>query len=166
MTEKDKVIEQKVRRSGIFDFKDTYQFIYRWLTEEGYKVEEQKYQEEVQADSKKVDIIWVAEKKISDYFKNEIKLSFRITGLKNVEVEKEGRRVKMNDGSFEVKITGSLTKDYENKWENNPMMKFLRGVYDRYLIEGRIKLYGRKLFEDINDLTEQIKSYLTIEGMK
>ena len=90
MSEKDKVSEEKVKWSGLFDFKETYQFIYNWLNEEGYWVEEKKYIEELTGDSKKVEIVWVATKKVSDYFKNELKLTWRIVGMKSVEVEKGG----------------------------------------------------------------------------
>jgi len=166
MTERDKVTEEKVKRSGIFDFKETYQFVHRWLTDEDYDVEEEKYLEEVTGDSKKVEIRWVATKKISDYFKNEIKLAWRVVGLQKVEVEKNGKREKMDKGSFEVKITGNLLKDYEGRWDSNPFMKFLRGVYDRFIIEGRIERYETKLFGDVEDLAEQIKGFLTVEGMK
>ncbi|MBI2629333.1 hypothetical protein HYW74_04585 [Candidatus Pacearchaeota archaeon] len=60
MSEKDKIIEQKIKRGGIFDFKEVYQFTYRWLNEEDYTVEERKYTEEVTGDSKKVEIQWIA----------------------------------------------------------------------------------------------------------
>ncbi len=166
MAEKDKITTEKVKRSGIFNFKDTYQFIYRWLTEENYDVEELKYIETVKGESKDIEIKWKATKEVSDYFKNEMKLGWRILGLKNVEVEKNGKREKMNDGSFEVKIDGSLIRDYQGKWDKSPMMKFLRGVYDRYIIKGTWEGYETKLFGDMEDLAEQIKAFLTIEGMK
>ena len=156
MSEKDKIIEQKVKRGGIFDFKEVYQFVYRWLNEEDYTVEERKYVEEVTGDAKKV----------SDYFKNEMKLNWRIIGLTNVEVEQDGKKIKMNKGNFELKITGNLVKDWGSTWEKNPFMKFLRGTYDKYIVEGRIKQYEIKLYGDVDELTEQIKAFLTVEGMK
>ena len=166
MAEKDKIIEQKVKYNGLFDFKETYQFIYRYLMEEGYDVEEQKYIEEVGSDAKKVEINWVATKKISDYFKNEIKLAWRIIGMKSVEVDKGGQKIKMNTGTIEIKVTGNLIKDWEGTWENNSTMKFLRGIYDKYIVEGRIKRYEQKLFADTNDISEQIKAFFSVEGMK
>src|SRR3989338_955621 len=108
MAEKDKVTEQKLKKSGLFDFKETYQFIYRLLDEDGYAVEETKYQETIKGEAKDVEFEWKAEKKISDYFQNEIKLKFRILGMKSVEVQRDSERVKINDGSFEVKISGTL----------------------------------------------------------
>jgi len=166
MAEKDKIIEQKVKHVGLFDFKETYQFLYRWFIDEGYDVEEQKYIEEVTGDSKKIEIIWVNTKKISDYFKNEVKLGWRVIGMKTIEVDRGGQKVKINTGSIEIKFTGNLIKDWEGTWENNPMMKFLRGVYDKYIVEGRIKKYEDKLFKDTNEIMEQAKAFFALEGIK
>src|SRR3989344_4579548 len=100
------------------------------------------------------------------YFRNEIKLKYIIVGLKSVEVEKDGKRVKSNSGTLEINFTGTLIKDYQSTWEKNPTMKFLRGVYDRYIVEGTIEKYEIKLFGDVEDLAEQMKSFLAIEGRK
>jgi hypothetical protein len=167
MAEKDKLLEQKVKYNGIFDFKEIYQFLHRWFIEEGYDVEERKYVEEVQGgDEKKVEIKWLATKKISDYFKYEIKADYRILGMKKVEVEQDGKRIKTNSGTFEIKYQGVLHKDYENTWENNPMMKFLRGVYDKFIVEGTISKYEEKLIQEVDKVTEETKAFLTATGLK
>jgi hypothetical protein len=166
MVEKDKLTSEKVKFSGLFDFKDTYQFVYAWLTEEGYSVEEQKYQESVKGDSKDVEIAWDCKKKISDYFRANLKVSWRVLGLKKVEAEKNGKRIKIDDGSFEIKISGTLERDYQNKWDKSQGLRFLRGVYDKYIIEGSLKQYRGKVVGDVDDLIEEVKAFLAITGLK
>ena len=167
MAEKDKIAEQKVKWKGVFKYKDLYDFVYRYLIEEQYDIEERKYVEEVEGGAKKkIEITWLVTKKISDYFKIELKVTWRILGMKDVEVEKDGERLKMNDASVEIKVVGTLLKDYESTWENNPLMKFLRGIYEKFIIEGRILSYEDKVFNEINKLTEQVKAHLTIEGVR
>ena len=164
--EKDKITATKVKRSGIFDFKELYKFVYNWLSEEGYDTDETKYVEEVTGDSKKIEIKWESFKKITDYFKTMMKLEWRIVGLKSVEVEQNGKKIKMNSGTFEVKITGTLVRDYQGTWDNTGFMKFMRGVYDKYIIRDTVEKYEGKVFGDVEDLAEQVKAFLTIEGMK
>lgn len=166
MVEKDKITETKVKWSGLFDFKEIYQFAYRWLDEEDYFVEEKKYVEELSGDTKKIEIKWTATRKISDYFKFEQKVDWRIIGMTTVEVDQNGKKIKMNKGGFEIKITSSLLKDWEGAWERQSYMKFLRGIYDRFIIEGRIKSYEVKAFKDGEDLAEQIKAFLALSGRK
>jgi len=164
MAEKDKIFSGKVVKKGIFNFKDLYAFTYDWLVGEGYKVTEKKYEEEITGDSKKVEIQWETKKKISDYFRFMIKVDWRFLNLKDIEVVKEGKKEKMNSGTAEIKINGILVKDYEHKWEDQPIWKFLRGVYDRYIIKSRIDSYEDKIKEETEEFIAQCKSFLALEG--
>lgn len=164
MAEKDTQFSGKIKQKGIFDFKKFYNFAYDWLRDEGYKVQEKNYTEEITGDSKKIEIKWIAKKKISDYFQFIIQTDWLILNLKNVEVQKEGKKVKMNSGEPELKIKGILIKDYEHRWEDMPFFKLLRGIYDRYIIKSRVESYEDKIIDETEEYIAQCKSYLTIEG--
>ena len=48
MVEFDKVTSLMVRqKAGLFDFKEFYAFMYRWLTSEEYTVDEKEYTEKI-----------------------------------------------------------------------------------------------------------------------
>ena len=164
MPEKDTLFTGQVKQRGIFEFKELYSFLYDWLREEGYDVFEKKYVEKVKGDSKQVEIKWEAQRKISDYFRFIIKVDWRILGLKVVEVQKEGKKVKMDSGYLELKFAAILEKDYEARWEEHPFWKFLRGIYDRYIIRARVEQYEDTLLEELDDFIAQAKSFLAIEG--
>jgi hypothetical protein len=120
MAEKDLIFETKVKATVVFDFKEFYRFAYDYITDEGYDIGENKYVEKVKDGAKEIDIEWEAEKKISDYFKYIIKTNYRITGLVDVEAKKGDKTIKTNKGTVEIKIKGSIVKDYESKWETYP----------------------------------------------
>jgi len=164
MVEEDKVFSGKTKHSGFFDFKDTYNFCYEWLTEEGYFVQEKKYVEKVKPGGKEIEVEWEADRKISDYFKFRIKVRFLILGMKEVEVEQDGKKIKMNKGEMNIFVTAILLKDYENRWENSAIMKFLRGIYDRFIIRERIDKYEEKIFSEADEFIAQIRSFLALEG--
>lgn len=165
MPEKDKVFEAKVKQAGIFDFKEVYRFAYEWLVDEGYDVTEKNYSEKISAIGKEVEIEWDAKKKISDYFRFNLGIKWHIIGMTSIEVDQEGKKVKMNKGNFELKAKGVLEKDYEGKWEGSPTYKFFREIYNKYIVPGRIEQYGDKLFGEADEFIAQIKSFLAIEGM-
>lgn len=166
MSEKDVIFQGKIKQSGIFTFKDFYSFSYDWLRDQGFDVSEKVYSEKVAGDSKDIDIEWEATKKVSDYFQFYVKLAWKILGMKSVEVQRDGKKIKTNSGVLEIKFKSVLVKDYESRWEDRPLWKFLRGVYDRYIVRSRIESYEDKLFGETDDLIAQLKAYLTIEGQK
>ena len=82
MAEKEEVFSSGIKYKGIFSFKDYYKFCYEWVTEEiGLDLEEKKYKEQVVGNSKNIEILWQGSKKITDYFKWVIKVSFLILDL-------------------------------------------------------------------------------------
>jgi len=163
--ESDNVFKGKIKDSTIFDFKELYEFMYHWLVDEGYDVIEKKYTEKMDARGKELEIEWNAYKKVSDYFRFRINVRWYINSLVDVEVEENGKKRKMNKGTIEIKFAADLEKDYEHRWENNPIAKFLRNVYDRYVIRGRIEYYEGRIFSETDELIAQVKSFLAIEGM-
>ena len=164
MAEKDTIYKGRIKQKGIYNFKDIYEFLYDYLGEENYDLAEVKYVEKVNGDTKDVEIIWVATKEVSDYFKFEVTATWGILGMKKVKVKKNGQEVTMDSGTLEIKFVASIVKDYENRWENNAFLKFIRGIYDRYIIRSRIDDYEGKLWDEINEIIAQAKSHLAIEG--
>ncbi len=166
MVEKDEVFAGKIKHSGIFDYKELYRFCYTWLVDKEYWVVEKEYSEKMTARGKEIEIAWDAKRKISDYFRFYLKIRWRILGMKDVEVEEEGKRVSMNKGQPEIKVTAVLEKDYEHRWEQNAILKFLRGLYDRYIVRGRIEAYEDKIHGEADEFLAQVKSFLALEGKR
>ena len=167
MVEKDKLFASKIKHKGIFDFTSTYKVLYEWLVDEGYDVNEKAYKENIGAGgAKEIEIEWIALRKISDYFRFVLKIQFHVLGMTDVEVEIDGVKQKMNKGQFELKVTSTLEKDYENRWENKAGFKFLRTLYDRYLISGRIEDYEGKLLAEMDEFIAQVKAFLALIGKR
>lgn len=167
MAEKDTVFSSNVKYGGIFSFKDFYQFCHDWLTEEtGLDVAENKYEEKISGDLKNINVEWTGEKKVTDYFKFEVKVGFKITGLTKVEVVQDGRKVQTNKGAVKISVKGILVRDYEGKFETNAFQKFLRSIYEKWVITSRIEQMEEELIGSCDDFLGQAKAYLDLEGRK
>lgn len=167
MAEKDKIFSSSISYKGIFSFSDFYQFCYDWLTEEtGLGISEDKYSEKLAGTSKDIDVEWTGEKKVTDYFKFEIKVKFEITGLTEVEIEKGGAKVKTNKGKVKAKVSGTLIRDYDGKFEKDAFRKFLRSIYEKWVIKSRIDQFEDKLFGNCDEFLGQAKAYLALEGKR
>jgi hypothetical protein len=168
MAEKEDVFSSKVKYNGIFPFSDFYKFCYDWLLDEaGMPMAEEKYAEKISGESKDIDFEWKGSKKVDDYFKYELKVKFKIIGLTKVEIkDAEGKTLKSNKGSIEIGIKGTLVRDYEGKFDTSPMYKFMRRVYDKWILVSRVKEVEGKLVDTCNDFLEQAKAYLDLAGRK
>jgi hypothetical protein len=165
MSEKDTLFSSKAKHGGIFSFKDFYQFCYDWLTEEtGLHIQESKYEEKITGDSKEIEIEWEGSNKLTDYFQFDMKVSFTIRGLKEVEITQDGKKIKTNQGSVTVKIKGILVRDHQGKFESSGSQKFMRAIYEKWVIPSRIDEYGGKVIGDCDEFLGEVKSYLALEG--
>lgn len=168
MAEKDNVFSSSTKIRGIFNFSDFYKFCYDWLTEEiGMEiVSEDKYSEKIKGNEKEIDVEWTGEKKFTDYFKFEIKVVFEIKNLEDIEVVKEGKKIKTNQGEVKVKIKGNLVKDYEGKFEKTATLKFMRSVYEKWVITSRVEQFEDKIGEDCAEFVAQMKAWLDLEAKR
>lgn len=167
MAEKDKVFSSKIKYNGVFNFGEFYKFCFEWLRDEvGLDMVEGKYAEKLSGDSKNIDVEWSGSRKMTDYFKMEVGVAFRIIGLTNVELTDGNHKIKTNKGSIEVSIKGTLVKDYNSKFEKSAFQKMLRGVYEKTVIPSRVGEYSDKVLKDCDEFLAQAKAYLDLEGKK
>ena len=167
MPEKDQIFSSKAKYDGIFSFKDFYKFCFDWLTEETeLNMAETKYSEKITGDAKNIDIEWEGYRKLTDYFKFTIKVTFKILNLKKVEINQGGVKVETNKGSVEIKVKGTLVHDWEGKFETSGRQKFWRSIYEKWIIPSRIDQFENKIISDCDEFISQAKAFLDLEGKK
>lgn len=167
MAEKEQIFSSKVKYRGLFNFSDTYKFAYDWLSEEkGFDLAETAYKEKIKGDSKDIEIEWKGSSKATDYFKFEIKVEMKIMGLSDVEVVQDGKKMKTNNGEIEVKIKGTLIRDYNGKFETTATQKFMRSIYEKWVIPSRIEEYEGKLIGMCDEFLAQMKAFLDLTGKR
>jgi hypothetical protein len=86
--------------------------------------------------------------------------------MTDVEVEENGKKVKTNKGDLKITFDADLERDYEETWEKQPFWKFMRAVYDKYIMRTTADEYEDKLFAKTQSLVEQVKAFLNLEGRR
>ena len=162
MAQKKEVYKEKLKQTGNWNYTDVYNLAFSWLKGSGYKLKEDLYSEKLSANGKEVIIAWTAEKKVTDYFQYQIKIDWHILGMKDAEVEIEGKKVKTNKGEVEIVFKANIIKDYEKRWEDKPLWKFLRGIYEKYIIRETIDEFEDDLEDDVKDMIKDLKAFLRI----
>lgn len=166
MAEKDLILKEKMEYSGLFDFPELYKFLHSLFKEEGYGVNEDKYEEKVAGQKRDIAVEWKATKDISDYFKEEYKVKIEIKEMTEVEVEIDSQKKKMHRGKLTLEISGNLIKDKDNKWETSAFNRFIRDVYNKYVIPSRVDARVGKVMEFARDFLEEAKTFLELSGKR
>jgi len=167
MAEKDTTYNSKMKFDGIFNFKEFYKFCYNWLTEEeSMELKEKKYSEQIYGNSKNIDIEWNCMKRFTDYFRFDAIITFKIIGLSNVEINQDGQKINTNKGKIEISVKGVLVRDYEGKFETTASLKFMRAIYEKWIITTRVEEFEDEILKSCQDFLDQAKAYLDLEAKK
>jgi hypothetical protein len=147
---------------GLFSVKELYRMIDFWFMEKGYTKHELRVDEDVSENGKKIYMCKDPYRKISDYIKYVIRTEIECDNVIEVDVEKDGRTVRMNQGECAIFITGYLTTDYEKKWEKNALFYFIRGLFDKYVWKHHNYRGESGLIDECNHLATQVKAFLNL----
>ena len=163
MAEKKLVVDQmKLTYDGIFDLNGLHRTIDGWFYEKGYDRYEQKNYEQVLPTGKDIEIELLPWKKTTDYFKNIIRIRIKFANVKDVEVEKQGVKMKLQQGRIMMIFDGYLESDYEHKWDAKPVFFFLRTIFDKYIFRGYFAKAEKWLVNDLFDVHGRIQRFLNV----
>ncbi|MBS3176925.1 hypothetical protein J4457_06855 [Candidatus Woesearchaeota archaeon] len=163
MSERQIVVEKMhLEYEGLFSVAELYKFINEWLEDKGYDKREKKNIEAVHPEGKSIEIEVEPWKKVTDYAKNVIKLKMAFEEVKEVEIEKEGAKVKLNQGKVHITFDGYLETDYENRWEGKPIFFVIRTMFDKYVYAPFTAGFTEGVKRDIMHLHNNIKAFLNL----
>ena len=158
------IVDSKVKYKGTFDLKLLYKKIREWLLREGYSDPceggEKKYSERVKPGGKQIEFVWEAKKgEEAGYFDLNIKLSFFLNALNEVEIEKDGKKIKLDNGEIEVVFNSALVRNANDKWDEGG---FMFKIYERYIIGDKIEHFKIELYKDSNKLIDEVKNFFSL----
>lgn len=163
MPEREQVIDkQKIIYEGLFNVHDLYKIIEVWFEERNYDKREIKNVEMVKPEGKYVELEMEPWKKITDYAKMVIKIRITMQNLKEVEVERNGSKVKLNQGSLTLVFDSWVETDYEDRWETKPVFFFIRTIFDKYIYRPYTMGYRSTCASDASALIAHVKSFLNL----
>ncbi|MCB9361842.1 hypothetical protein H6504_00260 [Candidatus Woesearchaeota archaeon] len=163
MTERETVIDKlRLTYEGLFSVQDLYKLIDSYFEDRNYDKREIKNYETVKPEGKFIELEMEPWKKYTDYYRNIIHLRILMDNIKEVEIEKEGHKIRVNQGKVQIIFDGYIETDYEHKWESNAMFFFLRTLYNKYFYLPYTMRYTGSCKADIQALQNQIKDLLNV----
>ncbi len=163
MSEKKLVVDHlKLNYNGLFDATGLYQYIDDWLREKGFDKREVRNREHVKPEGKFIELEMQPWKKITDYAQHTIRIEIRMMNLKEVEIQRDRHKVRLNKGKVVVTFDGFLITDYEHRWESRPLYFLMRTVFDKFIYRSYTSKFEDLLIETVNQLHTGVKSYLNL----
>lgn len=164
MVERHLVVDDKrIKYEGVFDAKGLFDVIRSWASDKGYWVVEKSHSESLKPEGKFIEFnLNPVFKKTTDYAKFVFKIKMQLGEVKDVVVEQDGKKVKLQDGKVNIRIDANLETDYEGKWETKPLLYFLRTVFEKYVFTPTLGKFDAQIKEDAAVLETLLKSFLNL----
>lgn len=160
MPEEEEVGDKTVEYTGYFDFGRLYQLLFDLFSSRDYEIYEKLYMKD-EVDGI-VRIKWDCFKAIDNYTKYDFSMEIMYVGYGEGEVQRGGRRMKMEKGDIEINLTATLVTDYKGAWKENFILSNLKGFYERYIYQGTLDAFSDELEDDLWDMVAELKSYFNI----
>ncbi len=150
----------KFSYEGLCNAAELFSLIQEWFYEKSWDWTEKTNQEILTSEGRQLHIILEPYKSVSDYYQLIIKITLNIINLKEVEVEVDGKPVKLNHGAIRLLIDGYVVSDRRKQWESRPFYWLISLALEKYFYKEHFRKFETWLKSDVDDLYDKIKSYL------
>ena len=152
----------KLDYKGPFEFNALIRLINVFLFERGYDLKSDKDFEMNTKTGKQIEWQINPWKKISDYANFIPKIRILVQDMNKVEVIKDKKKVKVDNGRLILTIDGWIVFDYFNKWDEHPFFMFLRSLYDRFIYKVYTERFEQRFSYDMRQLYDRIEQFLNV----
>lgn len=152
----------KIRQDSVFDMSDFYKMLFRWFENRDYSFYEKEYTEIEETKGKVVQIFWTANKSIDEYLQFGYDLSFNVVGLKPVEIEKGGLKIKSHAATVEIRMSAYVIKDPKGEWSKSGFDLLMRKFYERFIARKRYNQLFIALARESGSLLDEIRAFLSL----
>ena len=173
MSEKTLVIDHlKLGYEGLFNPAELYNIVASLFYEKGWDWLEKMNEEVITPEGKNIRIIFEPWKNISDYYRITVRIKLHYVNLKDVEVEHEGKVVRLSHGIIRMTFDAYVISDRNGKWTDikadekipskKPFYWIVALLADRYFFRNHFEKAEAWITSDVDDLHNKIKNYLNV----
>ena len=157
MTEIDYVVRPiTLSYSGVVNLKEIYELIRAWFNDKGFFTMEKESEGSDEESESSFSTAFEASKKIEEYTKYIIKIKIKSSSLKETSEQYKYQ------GDFRISFESYLEKDYEDKYENKPFVKFFKGIWEKFAERSRFNKYEDELKDLTYSIYNEVKAFLNL----
>ncbi len=155
----------RLKYKGVFDYDKLTTFVIKWMQHRKFNINESKHKHKYSCPHGfEIERAIEGWRKIDDYYRYDIEVSFHLWDAFEVEAVKDGRTRKLWNARVEIQISFDVVCDYQDRWGKSPFMERLRNFYDQYIIKKEIiAKHADPLYYKLLSLNTKIKNFLEME---
>jgi len=151
-----------VKYTGPFHVGDLYKFLNEWLGDRRYDMRDKDQSEAVRPDGKYIEVAMRPDISISPSAKYRIWIDLTLSHVKDVTLNLDGHKRKMQEGEVWIGIRSFLETDTEGQWQSNPIYMVIRSAFNRYFHSGTQNQLVGELSKDVKSLIDELKAFFNL----
>ncbi|MBW2970750.1 hypothetical protein KY320_01165 [Candidatus Woesearchaeota archaeon] len=149
-----------LKYQGVLDLEGLYKAMAAWFKERKYDFYEKLYKDK----PPELELSWIGERKVNDFYKYTIELYFHFYDIEKVEVIQNGKKKDMVKTRVWISFKPVVIVDWQNRWDKTPLTKTLFKLYFNHVIKREVELlHADKLWYITYKLHNLVKNYLGME---
>jgi len=132
-----------IKHRGFFNYSELLQAIRKWYIDDDYDMlnipmYKQKFPS---ATGVEHEFKMHGEKKVTEYVKFHMVIFVRVYDLRDVEIIRDGKKVKLQEGKVQVEVSPVLDLDWQKRFGGSKFLQALEEFYRKYIIKYTIVDY-------------------------
>ena len=174
--------EFRIKYSDVFSLRNLYIMLHETLLEENWRgfeggsdhedvetlYSENVYQKGIHRGGKEIWFWWQMQKfmegKYSAYLKNFLDIDAHVVYLQNVEAVHQGKKINVQKGEIEIFFRPRIESDYKNQWENHWLLKYVKPVYEKRIINVELDKREKELHRDVYKIHAKVKQFFQLRN--
>ncbi len=125
-----------IQYKGVVDFDKLYNRMISWFRDRKYDFYETLYKDK----PPELEIEWSANRKVDDFYKYQIDVSFHLFEIEKVEAVKNGETKQMISTRMWIRFEPTLIADWQDRWGENKFTEILLKFYLGYVAKRDLQL--------------------------
>ena len=148
---------------GMFNANDLFRAIDSWLFEKGFEKRTNKNFEYDTASGKFMEWESYPWKKVTDYYRQMMKIRILIYDMVKKDVVHEGKKERLDHGRGIIYLDGYLELDYEHRWDGNAFLQAVRTLFDKWLYVHYTESFEKMVTRDCHMLNDHLEKLLNLK---
>lgn len=150
-----------IKHRGFFNQVEVVKAIQDWMDGKGYYVNINFFKQSSGKIGQNYYIEMQASRALNEYVKFHIHIIIRIYDMKEVELIKEGKKTKTNQGHFHANIRSKIKFDWQERFKGNKFLIALGDFLREHILKYKISDYwAGKMVHEMQGLLDTINNTL------